>query len=215
MGAKEEVMQRSRTAQYLTQIERHERHPLVLKILSQRTTFQGEVENFYGLSTWLGYFPRGGLVREFRFEYEDSTKKGKFPRDLVEVLGAFSPEQLDSSKLEYNSVREDYERWNATSRKVKRGILGAGSMLSAIGGLSACLIGAIEGNPEIAVPGGIIGAGGMGTVLWTILYYPKPKGSNDELGEYLKLHNSAQIADGFMENHYRKHFVRKVLSNFP
>ena len=53
MGAKEEVMQRSRTAQYLTQIERHERHPLVLKILSQRTTFQGEVENFYGFFTLL------------------------------------------------------------------------------------------------------------------------------------------------------------------
>src|SRR3989337_1649954 len=138
MGAKEEVMQRSRTAQYLTQIERHERRPLILQVLSQRTTFQGEVENFYGLSTLLGYVPRGGLVREFGFEDEDPTKKGTSPKDLVEVLGAFSSGPLDFSKLRYDSVREDYHRWHATSRKVKRGILGSGSMLSVIGGLSAC-----------------------------------------------------------------------------
>jgi len=33
-----------------------------------------------------------------------------------------------------------------------------------------------------------------------------------ELDEYVKLHESAERADEFMDEHYRKHFIKKALS---
>lgn len=196
--------------QYLAQIERYEKHPIVANVLAQETTFEREVECFYNLSTWLYDYGE----RKFNFGDEDSLKRGKYPIDLVEILGGFSEELFNTSKLQYGAVREDYQRWNKVVKplKVKRAIVGVSGMLTSIVGGVTCVASAITGNYEIAVSAGVVGTVGLVLTLGGGLYEPKLKGTNNELKEYIKLHKSAERADGFIDKHYKNHFIKKVLS---
>lgn len=201
-----------RMEEYFAQIESHERNPIVANVLAQDTSFEGEVEGFYNIATWLGFVPRAGVVREFKSGEEDSQKKGKYPAELVKILDCFGGEALDTQKLQYDSVREDYGRWNKTSRRLIRTVVSMGGIIGGAAGLAVCLATALNGNPEIAIPSGIVGAGAMGAGFWAAMYYPEPNGTNNELMEYVKLHEIAKKADGFMEGHYRKHFIKRALS---
>ena len=188
----------TQTRQYVAQIERHERQPIVRSVLMGDTTFEEEVQDFYDL---------------YALETEDSMKRGRYPVDLVEILGGFSEEPLDTSKLGYDSVRKDYMRWHAKSRKIIQDSLVMGGLLTGVGGLAACLVSATNGNPEVAILGGTVGVGGLGASFWKLGHYPKPKGTRDEWHEYFKLLLAAEEADEFVDEHYRNYFVRKALAS--
>ena len=204
----------SRTEEYLAQVEKYEKHPIVVSVLAQDSSFTREIENFYGLSTWLIAVPRAGIAREFDFQEDDPQKNGKYPMDLVKILNGFSEEPFNIGKLSYDSVREDYQRWNNPSRRLKRVVVGMGSLLTGIGGtLGGVIYGLEGGNLEVAIPIGLIGVGSLGVHLWALISnYPKPKGTNNELEEYVKLNDSAERADSFMGEHYKNYFIKKALA---
>ncbi len=203
----------SRTEQYLAQIGRYESNPIVTSVLAQDTSFEREVEEFYNMATWLKAIPRVGVGREFKIWEENSQMRGRTPSDLVEILGGFSEEPFDSQKLQYDSVREDYKRWNAPSRNVKRLAISIPTFLGAIAGGVGAFIFGMNGDTYEAIALSVGAAGSFGAHFWSFMYFPRPNGTNDELGEYIKLHEAAERADGFMKHHYRNHFIKKALSH--
>ena len=199
-----------RTEDYIAQIERYENSSLVRDVLTQDTSFFKEVEDFYNLNTGFCY-TRLGRIRTFEIGEADSQKTGKYPEDLIKTLDIFGENSLDASKLKYDSVREDYQKWNHPLRRTKGVIKDLGGMLIGTGGFAACIFFSTrKWNPEIAVPAGVIGIGGLVAYFWPD---SKPNGSNDELGEYIKLCEHAENADGFIDERYRNFFIRKTLSN--
>ena len=196
-------------------------HPLFKNVLAQNSTFEREATDFYDLSSWLEehYINMPFVTHsieefiKFKLEEENPQKRGKYPTDLVEILSHFSEKPFDTSKLQYESVREDHERWHDTSRSRK--IMGINLGVSFVGftvgaiGLSACILTALIGNPEIAIPSGVIGAGGTGAGIWALNYDPKPNGTNYEWKEYIKLHKSAVRADEDINEH-RNYYLKKA-----
>jgi len=194
--------------QYIAKIEKYEKNPIVQRVLAQDSSFEIEVEEFYDLSTSLVKAPKAGVFREFNF----GQKNRSYPSDLVEILGSFSEEQFDITKLDYDDVREDYQRWENKSRQRKSGIIMVGGLLVASAGFVKGIDAAVDGNLKMAIPVLICGVGGVASYLWAMLKYPKPKGTNYEWTEYVKLIRSAEKADRFMDEHYRTHFIKKTLS---
>lgn len=195
----------------ITHLEEYENNSIVKNVLSQDSSFEKEVESFYDLSTWWQKVPRGLPVREFKLQEEDSQKRGILPIDLVKILNNFSKKTFETSKLQYNAVREDYQRWNTPSRRITKGIAERAGMLASLGGLLTYIYSAENGNPNIVVPASVASLG-LALTIWTTSYFPKPKGTNDELGEYLNLHSAAEKADRFTNKYYRKYFLEKTLS---
>ncbi len=218
-----------KTERYKAHLDGNIENSLVRSVLSEDTNFVGEVENFYDLSAEERCIEAPGIVLGSRTYFEagerNPQKTGQYPEDLVEILQGFDEKPFDSSKLRYEAVREDYGRWQDPSRR-KAGrrmamflggeataaiglIYGIGSLFANIEAVHAKFL--IE-NPWVA------GATALGTLIGGFYMAnkgfrnpPAPKGTNNELWEYKRLHETAETADGFMDEHYKNHFIRKTL----
>ena len=194
---------------YIKHIERYEKHPIVTNVLAQETTFKKEVECFYNLSMWIDSYGE----RKFNVGDKDLLKIGKSPIDLVEILGDFSEDLFDTSKLQYGLVREDCQRWkNIEPRKIKRAIICIGGMFTGLAGSTFCVGSALCKDLKIAVPAGVITLVGGLALFLGARYELEPKGTNYESKEYIKLHKSAERADEFVDKHYKNYFIKKMLS---
>ena len=206
-------------------IERYKAHldgniesSLVRGVLSEDTTFVNEVENFYDLSAEERCIEAPGIVlgsyTHFEAGERNQRKIKKSPEDLVKILQKFDEKPFDSNKLRYKAVREDYDRWHDPSRKkmVKR-------TASFLGSIAITATGSIYGASSFMNDNLLIGgisvvaglAGGYG-LLRKASYLQTPKGTNNELKEYGRLRKTAGIADDFMDEHYKTHFIRGMLN---
>ena len=206
--------------QQIAHIEKYERNPVVRRIISQNSSFEREVEDFYNLSSWVTW-NRTGAYRCFKYGKEDDQKKGTHPIDLIDILNGFktdirngfwteSTEPFDSSRLDYEAVRKDYKRHYTFLTKAKTGTVRIGGLLIGSAGLGLTLYGAFlshASNVSLCLAAGI---GGLIGGFKMTEYEPKPKGTDHELDEYIKLHESAETADKFMNEHYRAHFINKA-----
>ena len=195
----------------IAHIEKYERHPLVIRILKQETTFEEEVEKFYDLQMY-EHYGRGGRYRRFDIGDESIQKIESYPTDLVEILNDFKEQPLKMDKLRYDLVREDQKRWNNPSRETTRSSFLLGGILAGVGGAMACTIAVHSGQTGLAGLYGLIGASGFAVQYNAGFYYPDPKGTNFELEEFCKLHSAASSADYFIEEDYVPYFMGKVLA---
>ncbi|MBI2043706.1 hypothetical protein HYT25_04935 [Candidatus Pacearchaeota archaeon] len=202
--------------EYRSHLNGYLESPIVRNVLSQDTTFKDEVEDFYDLSNWEEWTPgRSGIpsmpYTEYDLGKENPNKRGTYPTNLVEIVESFSEDTFDVNKLKYEVVRKDYQRWNDSSRKGKRIAL-------TLGGIIATVAGSVSGAPlffyEKSLIGGILVTTGVVAGYYGLtraMNLPAPKGTNNELWEYERLHETAQEADSFVDEHYRNYFIRKAL----
>ncbi len=199
--------------EYLIQhIERFEGRPVVRRVIGKETSFEGEIEGFYDIESWWESGFRVPPYEVYGLCDENPEKTGKTPGELIEILDDFCKEELDVSKLRYELVREDYERWHDNSRKTKMFFTALGT--SGLGTLAICIssIRALNGDPAYySIPLGLLGAASIGLGFWSSSHYPDPEGTNNELDEYKKLLRGARTADTFMDERYRKDFINKAL----
>jgi hypothetical protein len=198
--------QEAELRRYTSHIKKYEKYPIVRNVLTEDTTFEKQVEEFYDLDT-IVKATRVGPISEFRFRDNNSEKSGKTPKDLIEVLNEFSEKRpLDISKLSYNSVRNDYllqERFRKKTMLARTMITVGGIALTGEGILLSLM-----GNPYLGTPLAISSWWGL---VWGLINWPTPKDSNKEFDEYLKLIKSTWNADSFVKKHYRNYFIKKCL----
>lgn len=109
----------------IAHIEKYEQHPLVKPVLLGKTTFQKEVEDYYNLCVnYVDCFFRYG---PFKKGYKNKTKKSKKPEnpmtDLFEILSKFSKYPLDPRRLDWDLVRNEFERKELPFRTFVRSII--------------------------------------------------------------------------------------------
>ncbi len=193
---------------FIRHIENWEGHHLVRDVIRSNRKFEKEVEDFYDLRTyWESIGGHGGIFRKFDFKPEDTKKSGTTPKDLISILNGFEEETFDMNRLSYNAVREDYRIWNNLFRKTAKMTLGFSSLAV---GLFGGFLAAVLENFYLGVPLAIVG---FSSHYWTVFNYPDPKDTNGGLNEYIRLHESAEIADSFIERYYKRYFINKELSD--
>jgi len=126
----EETIENSQT--YIDRIRLHEKDPLVRRVLAGKSTFGSEVEGFYGITRHYMRNARGMEHYEFRSGEGSPEKQGRFPNDLINILGGIGNESLEGGKLEYGSVRTDKNRWNDSTRSAIQGGIVLGGMMGAL-----------------------------------------------------------------------------------
>lgn len=194
-------------------IGKHENNPLMVKVLTQDTTFQTEVEDFYDMSYKWICLPRVLPYRDFKIKKGNLEQKNKSPANLVNLLNEFNEEQLGINKLSYDSVREDYQRWNSKLRLLKRSVVLEGGIIGGSVGIASCILSLIMGRADIAIPSGIVGIGVAGGSCKAMVDdYPIPKGTNYEFSEYLNLLDIAENTDSFIKEDYVKYMANKYLN---
>ncbi len=209
-------------------IERHEKHPLVRQKILGYSSFTGSVEAFYDLSTWKGVIGFGRATAEgdvYELREEDRRKRGKYPKDLIQLVQPFAeqvfpggqPIELDPQRLIYEKVRNDYKKRNSFTRNYITPTLGAIGFLGGLGCVSVGIMEAILGDNSInELSYGLIALGLPPFLASTYMFFKglsKPKGTNDELKEYHKLHDAAQFMDNVIVTDYNDVLVRRALNN--
>lgn len=86
----------------------YKHNPMVADAISFKKSLTSRIDDFYDLSRDTSE----GL--NFYIKEEDSSKKGVYPIELVEVLNSslFDERSLELSKLEYGFVRKECEKLN-------------------------------------------------------------------------------------------------------
>ena len=223
--------------QCVQQMETHQGNPLISRVLAQETSFVKEVEEFYGLE-WsiesyydVGYESKVGEKRrdgKFNLKEASPERRGNSPRDLADILGGFSDQPIDDSKIGYEAVREDYLRWKQMDlAEIARGeyrnyIMSAGgsTFFAGVAGVGALFGEVGYGISIIAGLGSLVMAGFSHICFSDYKRHMQGIGSSPppttgELDEYKRLHTAAEKADNFMENHYKNYILRKLLSAQP
>ena len=99
--------------------------PLFRKILLNQTSFEDEIENFYGYERWISH-GRFGAATYYKFNKKENKENyGKFPKDLVEILNQTVDTPFCVEKLEYKRVRDDYNNaYNEDKKRTRITMLG-------------------------------------------------------------------------------------------
>lgn len=186
---------------FINHIESYKESLLVRNVLDGNSTFEKEVNNFYGLATWYEFELLGNPANGDKFEFskeEDISKKGKIPETLIEVLNSFDEKNLNPNLLKYDSVRKGYLKC-----KKRSNILGLSGLAISLGLITSPIylsesffhenLGLIFPIPMV------VGAGLMAFSLHGAFM-----GGNKHFDEYLNLHNRSLKADNLMKKFYGK-----------
>ena len=85
-----------------------EEMPLFKKVLLNQTSFEDEIENFYGYERWISH-GRYGDYTYYKFNKKENKENyGRYPKDLIEILNHTVDTPFCVEKLEYKRVREDF-----------------------------------------------------------------------------------------------------------
>jgi hypothetical protein len=191
-------MDQEQIQRYTAHIKRYERTPLVRNVLVGDTTFQGEVDDFYGID-----------LTKAKVKDESSGGLKETPDQLVDVVSEFAWDGLDKSKLQCSNVRADYYRWHSDSRFLGQFFSLLGSPFVATAGILCSLALLDEGNTQQAILAG--GLGVLGSEMLFRFAIESPRGTNNENYEYRKLRGAAYNADCFIKDTYRKLLIRENL----
>lgn len=181
-------------------IEEYKNHTLVRSVIGKETSFVDEVREFYDIEITCPL-----LVHEsdIRLKEEDPQKRDTTPDNLTEILKEFANVGLNKERLQYDSVRENYEKWRRKNKMYN--IIGTAGIL--VGGSGAIAGAALAPEVDITneTTNALIGlgvpitAGGIGS-----LSYSPNTNKNYELTEFLNLHKAAERADNFINHFYLK-----------
>jgi hypothetical protein len=184
---------------YIAHMDKYKESDAAKRIIAQETSFVNAVEDFYGLHS--GTQPAVNWA--LKLGEEEHEKIGTRPAELIDIINGFSEYPADSSKLDYESVREDYRRNNTLPRKITKGLI-------TLAGIGASAY-AIFFTKELSVGNSLLCGGIFGSMYSALIFYPAPKGTNHGLDQYIHLHDLAEKADKFMDQDYRKHFIKSSL----
>jgi len=178
-----------------------EEMPLFRKILLNQTSFEDEVENFYGYERWISH-SRFGPYTYYKFNKKENKENyEKYPKDLVDILNHTVDTPFCVEKLEYKRVRDDYN--NAYKENKKRTRI---TMLGTLGVVpSLSLV-----NAETPYPlTGIV----MSCIFLTIAikYLIAKNKYGENYKELKRLSATAQTLDDNMEQ-YRLNFIKEKLN---
>ncbi len=191
--------EQQRTQRRTDHLEKYEGASLVRRVLAQEATFRNEVTNFYG-------------INHFSPELEDGYGRNpeEIPNELIDILSEFRVEEIDVLKLKCGDVRKDYRRWN--SPKIHRRTLcsSLGSSMSILAGIFGITGFCVAGDYQSAILSGTVSVLTLGSLFHFGM--KPPKGTNNEANEYNKLRSAAYNADRFMDEHYRRDFIKRHLS---
>lgn len=204
----------------ITHLDRYGKHPVVSAVLAQDSTFKKDVDSFYDISRSWGVSrdiepPSAFSELNYELRKRNPLKSGKVPRNLIEILEEFRfiKESFAHEKLSYDAVRKDCKRWNdfAISDGNRTGVVIMGASAIALGGIYTMSKGAVHDNTSLLIPGLIAVCaaftGGTGAIA---LSQHKPANTNGEFDEYKRLYQAAEEADSFIDEHYRKYFIRNA-----
>lgn len=203
-------------------LDKHLDDPTLKDVLTEKITFGDAVEEFYGIKTWLRHIPRAGIVREYDIAADDPEKHGCVPHSLVDIIDPFCERPLEREKLAYDAVRDDYRRWHATPRAMRRVAMGCGGLaLSGIGAIGTIvgMVGAqiaghdIAHNPAMIVGGLAAVVGGVWLTGYRVWMQPVPEETKYELKEFLTMREGGSGADLFIETIYRPRFMAHALES--
>ena len=133
---------------------------------------------------------------------------------MIEIISNINGSQYRITKLKYESVRDDYQRWNSKSRSTIRIILGLGvGQILTAAALTFCFVAYEEQNLIPTISYGIAGVSSAIVGFKALLWYPDPKGTNHEYQEYNNFSLDATFLDNFIKDHYRTYFIKKTFEN--
>ena len=97
------------TQNLIQRLKQCEDMPLFRKVLLNQTSFEDEIENFYGYERWISH-RRFGPYTYYQFNKKENKENyDKYPKDLVDILNRVANKPFDIEKLKYNKVREDFK----------------------------------------------------------------------------------------------------------
>lgn len=185
----------------IERLKQCEEIPLFRKILLNQTSFEDEIENFYGFERWISPGRFGASTHYIFNKKENKENYGKCPKDLVEILNHTVDIPFCVEKLEYTRVRDDYNNWNKENKKGTRI-----TMLGTLGVLSSLnLVHAETPYPLIGIA--------MSSIFLTIAikYLIAKNKYGEDYKELKRLSATAQLLDDNLEQ-YRLNFIKEKLN---
>ncbi len=178
-----------------------EEMPLFKKVLLNQTSFEDEIEKFYGYERWISHGRYGDYTYYKLNKKENKENYGKYPRDLVDILNHTVDTPFCVEKLEYKRVRDDYDNAYRENKKGTRI-----TMLGTLGVVpSLSLVHAETPYPLIGIA--------MSSIFLTIAikYLIAKNKYGEDYKELKRLSATAQTLDDTMEQ-YRLNFIKEKLN---
>ncbi len=180
---------------------------LVQRILNRETTFRKEALDFYDLSIsnkeYYNFIPVN-----FELKKENLSKKGTYPKDLVEILSITSSKSFDIDKLRYESVRASCQGWDQYRIKKIGIMLGCGALFLLT--IPTSLAFAAANNYLYSIISGSVCLIAFASAMFTKRTFPNPKNIISGFNEFKSLYNIASNRDSdisrfdYMTNSYNK-----------
>lgn len=195
--------------------------PLFRKIIIGETSFIKEITDFYNCEIFLNVYSGRGFLPEkitsdynsnrflenykvwpsvkYKFQEDNISKYGRSPKDLIAILNHTTDISFDTTKLEYDKIKE--KRNLKKDEKLKKKITACGAIATTTFFLSS-----IFNHVEIAIPIEILILGYM------LSNPPQPSQNQLEINELNKLIYHAKLADSQMWN-YRLELLKERFDN--
>lgn len=199
-----------RELEHIGHLDKCENLSILRGVICGNTNFKKEVEEFYGLATWVVIPPRAGMHRYYDLKGENPEKIGFAPVELIEILQPFSEKTLHANELNYESVRASYYENRGVNLRGLLGIVGI-----TVGGVGIGKSIHFFHDSDFVSASALLflGVGSAVGVYKLLVNDPRriSKEPVNALEGYISLHDAALVADGFIQDSYRSYFIRKHL----
>lgn len=185
---------------FINHIDKNKDNPTLDKILSNKSTFVKEIQDFYGVKDTSTHGRAGTESYDMKKEVD---KEKTLPKNLISLLNGFEKEPINIEFLDYERVREDVKHFNKYSNRYYA--MTIGTLLGGI--ILGTTIAFINGKLGVTV-----GAGGVVIGIGRSIYERfkqircASKGLNrpgDKPGKiaFVKLRSAGSSADYFIQDY--------------